>query len=258
MKKFDKNLIRTNIIKTVLNYKKNVIWKQPWKTAVPENFVTGEKYKDFIYQSVTKYWVTESQLKKLGGKVKKGKLCLYRKSIKFFNLCDCVGIKVKKQKIDKKYNKCEKIVRNYLNNTNIEVQLDFERTFYNRAFNIIRIPSVDCFINPESYYASLFHELVHSTAHKSRLNRFKSVLPKFGSREYNEEDLVAELGACILCTYTGISSITFSNNLSYIGSLLGDILNDSRIKNKEEYKRVFVEKCFEKAQEAVDYILNSK
>lgn len=257
MPKFNKTVTRKNIIESILSYKKNLKWHQPWKNTVPENYVTSEKYKDFIYLSETKYWLTETQLKKLGGKLKKDAKGFYKGSVKLFNLADCTGLHIPKPTVDKKYNKCEKIIHNYLNNTSIELELDFQSTFYNRAFDIIRIPSVDCFDCQELYYSSLFHELIHSTAHRKRLNRFKTKLPKFG-RAYEEEDLVAELGSCILCVITGISVYTFENQLSYLYYTLTNILSDNRIKNKEEYKKKVVENCYNKAQIAVDYLLQNK
>jgi len=175
-----------------------------------------------------------------------------------FNLADCVGVKIPKLAAPKKYSNCAKIVSDYLDQSSIELQLDFTATFYNRAFDLIRIPSMDCFSSPELYYASIYHELVHSTAHKRRLNRFKSKLPKFGTREYEEEELVAELGSCILCAYMNISFNTFEHQLSYIANILRNILQDGRIKNKEVYKKKIVEKSMIQAQIAVDYILSVK
>ncbi|WP_245561161.1 zincin-like metallopeptidase domain-containing protein [Desulfoscipio gibsoniae] len=44
---------------------------------------------------------------------------------------------------------------------------------------------------PEEYYSTLFHELVHSTGHKKRLNRSSfAKVQKFGNRE----ELIAEFG----------------------------------------------------------------
>ncbi|MFD6508704.1 zincin-like metallopeptidase domain-containing protein [Bacillus sp. NPDC060175] len=49
-------------------------------------------------------------------------------------------------------------------------------------------------------YSTLFHEFIHSTGHSSRLKRdgITSATVNFGSEEYSEEELVAEIGASML------------------------------------------------------------
>ena len=51
----------------------------------------------------------------------------------------------------------------------------------------------------------LLHELVHSTGHPSRLDRFaqENNYHKFGSEVYAQEELVAEIGAGFLCSEVG-------------------------------------------------------
>jgi antirestriction protein ArdC len=45
------------------------------------------------------------------------------------------------------------------------------------------------------YYEVLFHELIHSTGNKSRVNREKDMggWQQFGSREYSKEELIADV-----------------------------------------------------------------
>lgn len=50
-----------------------------------------------------------------------------------------------------------------------------------------------------------FHELVHWTGHWSRLNRFYNPWQLYYSRNYNEEEAIAEIGSKILCKEYGIS-----------------------------------------------------
>ena len=55
----------------------------------------------------------------------------------------------------------------------------------------IMLPVLEQFDSTEGYAETLFHELVHLTGHKSRLNR-----EGVGCRgSYAREELVAELGA---------------------------------------------------------------
>jgi antirestriction protein ArdC len=61
------------------------------------------------------------------------------------------------------------------------------------------MPPKSSFSDTESYYATLFHELVHWTCHESRLNR-KEIIKKYGEAKAFEE-LVAELDSRYrLCT----------------------------------------------------------
>ena len=54
------------------------------------------------------------------------------------------------------------------------------------------------FDSPETFYITLFHELVHSTGHQTRLNRQTLVEGDgMGGKVYSEEELVAEMGSCM-------------------------------------------------------------
>jgi len=109
------------------------------------------------------------------------------------------------------------------------------------------MPSPRTFYRDEEYYSTLFHELVHSTGHQRRLNRH-SKFPdhQFGSHNYSQEELVAEMGAAFLCGLCGIENATIDNSASYIQSWLKKLKDDNR----------FVIKAASHAQRAVDYILD--
>jgi len=61
----------------------------------------------------------------------------------------------------------------------------------------VHLPARFRFVDTAHYYSTLFHELVHSTGHHSRLNRDFGKL--FGDEIYNEEEPIAETGAAVLC-----------------------------------------------------------
>jgi antirestriction protein ArdC len=76
------------------------------------------------------------------------------------------------------------------------------------------------FKSEESYYATLFHELSHSTGHKKRLNR-DTVTDgaMFGSHSYSKEELVAEFSSSFLCGVAGIDKEELTKNTAaYIES----------------------------------------
>lgn len=69
----------------------------------------------------------------------------------------------------------------------------------------VSMPHQASFDSESAYYATLFHELVHSTGHPGRLNREEIARPNaFGSDPYALEELVAEVGAAFLCAAAGL------------------------------------------------------
>jgi antirestriction protein ArdC len=76
-------------------------------------------------------------------------------------------------------------------------------------------------VSSEAYYATLFHELVHSTGHETRLARPGVVQPAaFASHIYSREELVAEMGATFLGSLCGLTEVTIENSASYLASWL--------------------------------------
>ena len=83
--------------------------------------------------------------------------------------------------------------------------------------DIITMPNISDFIDSEAYYATLFHEISHSTGHKDRLNR--NMIGSMKTEAYAEEELIAEFSASILCALTGIRQIELEDNtVAYIQS----------------------------------------
>jgi len=110
------------------------------------------------------------------------------------------------------------------------------------------MPDIKQFDSPEDYYASFFHELIHSTGHISRLGREGVVNPmQFGSNSYSCEELVAEMGASFLCSSVQIDyDCIVENNASYLAGWLKVLKEDTK----------FIFKAAAEAQKAVDYILD--
>ena len=77
---------------------------------------------------------------------------------------------------------------------------------------------------------TLYHELIHSTGHPSRLNRSTvNEASWFGSENYSKEELIAEMGAAFLCVHTGIENETVNNSAAYIAGWLERLRNDQRL-----------------------------
>ncbi|HMB04237.1 MAG TPA: zincin-like metallopeptidase domain-containing protein, partial [Isosphaeraceae bacterium] len=77
---------------------------------------------------------------------------------------------------------------------------------YMGAIDIVVMPNMGQFEDDEDYYAALLHELLHSTGHKSRLNRFEKREGENREERYGFEELVAELGAAFLSASCGLDN----------------------------------------------------
>jgi antirestriction protein ArdC len=93
-----------------------------------------------------------------------------------------------------------------------------DMAFYSPTKDRIQLPELKAFVNAEGYYATWAHEQVHSTGHSSRLDR--DLGGARGSERYAREELVAELGAFLVCSRLEIASNT-ENHAAYLDSWLG-------------------------------------
>jgi len=113
--------------------------------------------------------------------------------------------------------------------------------FYVPSRDFINMPKQCQFDSPEAYSATLLHELTHWTGHESRLDRnFKTGT---GTKDYAAEELVAELGAAMLCGSLGISPEPRPDHAKYLNNWI------ERLKN--EPKAIFTAAA--KAQAAANY-----
>lgn len=98
--------------------------------------------------------------------------------------------------------------------------------FYNPSSHSITLPMMKQFKSKALYYSVKCHETVHSTGHKTILNRIKKGT-KFGSEEYSREELVAELGAATILKMFGIDTEqSVTNSKAYINSWTQAIKDD--------------------------------
>lgn len=121
-----------------------------------------------------------------------------------------------------------------------------DRAYYSPASDKIAMPHIGQFHDRAAYYATYLHECTHSTGNAKRLNRDLS--GGFGSASYAKEELIAELGAAMLCGVLGISQTPRLDHAQYIASWLQALKNDKR----------FIFTAAGQAQKAADFILNQK
>lgn len=99
-----------------------------------------------------------------------------------------------------------------------------DQAYYTISKDSITIPLKGQFIDGESFYKTLLHEMAHSTGAENRLNRLQPV--SFGSTEYAREELVAEMTAAIVANSMGFSSGIKEDSVAYLQSWL-DALKES-------------------------------
>jgi antirestriction protein ArdC len=252
-------------------------WKRPWITTAPKNLVSQREYRGintFLLSASgfpSPYWLTYAQASKLGGNVKKGEhgqivvfwnvgreklnpkngkiqkpflLRYYR----VFNLSQTEGIQAKLGINDADstpkpcIEACDAIVCGMPNRPAIKAS---DRAWYRPSTDEVGIPDKTVFSSSEAFYATLFHELTHSTGHASRVGREGiEQLNSFGSESYSKEELIAEMGAAYLCGFSGISPVTVENSAAYLRSWISVLKGDSKL----------IVTAASAAQRAADYI----
>ena len=144
--------------------------------------------------------------------------------------------------------KAEEVIANYVKKDGLKFQnnVPSNRAYYAPAIDKVVVPMLSQFDKANEYYATVFHELTHSTKHPKRLDRSNTGVSAFGSEDYSKEELVAEIGSCNLMNIIGIETEgTFNNSASYIDSWLHALKNDRKL----------IVSASSQAQKATDYIL---
>jgi len=107
----------------------------------------------------------------------------------------------------------------------IEPKVDLG-AYYSISSNKIVVPPKKNFIDGESFYGTLLHEMTHSTGAKEYFGRFEKTT---GDRnfDYGREELVAELSAAIISYRLGFTKGLKDESASYLKAWLTNIQKDS-------------------------------
>tara|TARA_R110000751_G_scaffold12638_5_gene43355 strand:- start:39 stop:872 length:834 start_codon:yes stop_codon:yes gene_type:complete len=238
-------------------------WNRPWVGGenAPQNLRTRRPYSGIntLLLSISGYtspfWLTYKQAAELGGHVRKGekastvvffaKIESKTKTLKngkpdtfgmlryynLFNVSQCDGLAAHVPVTAKNeippLATAESVVAGYVGRPVIVTE---SSAWYHPARDVVGMPPRETFISAEGYYSTLFHELVHSTGHESRLARHdkKTARASFGSEVYSKEELVAEVGAAFLCADAGIDN-TIEQSAAYCASWLRALKNDEKL-----------------------------
>ena len=93
--------------------------------------------------------------------------------------------------------------------------------YYSISKNEIVVPEKEQFKSGESFYGTLFHEMIHSTGAEGVLDRFKPT--SFGSPEYAREELVAELGSALVAQRYGMMKYIKEDSCPYLKGWLDEL-----------------------------------
>ncbi|MEM6342670.1 MAG: zincin-like metallopeptidase domain-containing protein [Bacteroidota bacterium] len=262
-------------------------WRKTWQHyGLARNYITGHVYTGInaLLTNLSPYeepfFITLKQANALGGQVKRGAKSLpivywkisykdqdgtivsaddahqrgdltklfFARYYRVFNIADIDGItfEVPMANEHNRIKACEDLVTKIKQPPTL--RLGGDQPSYAPPIDTVRMPGINQFESAEAYYATLFHELIHSTGHSSRLNREEVMsMVKFGSLVYSQEELTAEIGASFLCQITGISNPeVFTNTTAYIQGWLSKLNDDKR----------FIFQAASKAKKAVKYILH--
>ena len=259
--------------------KGTVPWQKPWKvsTGLPRNLVSKKPYRgintlllhSMSYESP--FWLTFHQAQQLGGMVRKGE-----------RACPVVfGKRVKEQDEQTGEETAYTVLRlyNVFNTAQIdglknipapvetpatvnttaadivalmpkrpEIKYGMSKAYYLPGADIIAMPDRARFDNEAHFFSTIYHEMVHATGAKSRLNRQTlTESAGFGSNPYCKEELIAEMGAAFLCGQAGIEN-TIENSAAYVQSWLEQLQND----------KTLIVQAAAQAQKAADFILGTK
>ncbi|MFS0728354.1 ArdC family protein [Paenibacillus sp. 1P07SE] len=246
-------------------------WRRPWRSGAAVSWQSGKPYRGInaLLLDPGEY-ATYKQVSAAGGTVKKGakgeivvfwkwlekknddtgeeeKVPLLRYYKVFRVDTQCEGIRSKREvgtpNDHDPIEAAEQLVSGYADRPPIRFAPG--RAFYRPGDDVVSVPPLADYPQAEAYYSTLFHELVHSTGHARRLERPLDQIAAFGDEVYSREELIAEMGAAMLCGVARIDNQTVESSASYINGWLQRI--------KEDDKRLLVQAAG-KAQRAADYI----
>ena len=256
-------------------------WIQSWAVPShqqPTSVVTDKEYTgvNWLILSLAKFdqnfttgkWATYRGWQKLGAQVKKGskghqiiyfntvkiddqnseesKTIPYAKPYTVFNADQVEGYDF--SEVDAIFHDMPDTVADDLaNKIGVKIINDNKtQALYIPSKDTINMPMQSQFKDPESYAATLLHEMVHWTSHKDRCNR--NIKNKYGTKDYAFEELIAELGSAMLCGSLNISTRPREEHAKYLNSWIAKL--------SENPKAIFSASA--KAQKAVNFILDRR
>lgn len=244
------------VTSTILSsLKRGVVpWRKPWSDTVqlPVNVVSTKPYRgiNVFLLALQPYadhrWLTYRQAEERGGRVRPGEkstMVVFWKRwepkadeaaeairpqqipvLRYFNVFNveqCEGLDlapVYRPESGRNHQRIERadlLVRSMPSPP--AIREGGRAAWYRPSDDLVNMPPLNAFESPDSFYATLFHELGHATGHPSRLNR-KGVTEviQFGSGDYSREELVAEFTSAFCCAAVSLDNSVIDDSASYI------------------------------------------
>ena len=263
--------------KIIAQLKNGIIpWRKPWTgtSRGPYNAVTKTPYSllNQILLEQDGAYATYKQWHDLGGRIKAGekakmivfwKIQTYMKKeedgtekecsrailrhYNVFHSSQITGVEIPDSPEHSMVQTCveaEEVKNEYLSRSGVKfTECITNNAFYDPLLDQIEVPCKEQFREEGEYYSTIFHEIVHSTGHSTRLSR--DIENHFADNKYSKEELIAEMGNAMILNRIGIeTSSTIKNSAAYIQSWLRKLKNDSK----------FIVSASTQAEKAVHYI----
>lgn len=255
-------------------------WHKPWHGVIGGAFNrVSKKPYSLLNQMLLEHdgeYATYKQWSELGGTVRKGekseivvfwkilnvedkdennkpitKSIPLLRYINVFHISQVDGVKpldIKDLKEHEPIEEAERIKLEYMEREHIVIEeKKTDDAFYSPARDYIQVPCKEQYDDIMEFYSTLFHEMVHSTGHSTRLKRLETgKMVSFGNEDYSKEELIAEIGSSFLMNHIGVETErTFKNSVAYIQNWLQVLKNDNK----------FIVSASGKAEKAMKYIL---
>jgi HK97 family phage prohead protease len=257
-------------------------WEFPWhKTSLPKNVTNNNRPYSGINSVMLMFkqdamgyempiWAGFNQWKKEGGTVRKGEKGtliiiptiipkkkdsdgneipssggIFFKTGHVFNIDQIDGID-KEQYRTPELPEEERVaeLEQALSEIGAVINTGGDEAFYRPSTDEIHLPPFSSFKSKESYYAVFAHELMHWTGHPSRLKR--DHLGEFGSPEYAQEELIAEIASAFFMAAHGLTPEPREDHAKYLASWLKKLKSDPDA----------MKKAFGEAQKAHDFAIS--
>jgi antirestriction protein ArdC len=236
-------------------------WLKPWKTRrtgiLPVNAISKRPYQGLnilVLWSEREekgyadpLWLTYKQCQLAGGQVRKGeratqviyvnktlvkdenedeRLVPFMRLFHVFNIAQCDGLTHVNLIPDAELPEPERNERAeaFFAAIGAETRWGEAMAAYIPSKDCIVMPPRSAFLNPENVYATWAHEHIHYSGAKHRLNRDLS--SRFKEESYAFEELVAELGAAMVCAMLQIKGEL--RHAGYVEHWLKILKGDSR------------------------------
>lgn len=243
-----------------------VPWHQPWRsTGGPLSLSTKQPYRginvwtltatSMLYGYESPWWVTFKGAKDRGGSVRKGEKgtpvvfwkFVERPSkddpteitripfLRYFTVfnteqVDDLEVPEIEQLADhEEIADAQEIIDNYIADAGPKYGHGGDRAFYRPSTDKVTMPKLAQFESADAYYSVAFHELGHSTGHKSRLDR-KGIteIKPFGTEDYSREELVAEMTSAFVGSEAGID-VYYPQHAAYLASWMRNLGDDPKL-----------------------------